>query len=81
MWSHEGAEIFPRAVVLSVSSHAGENWVGSESCHREKWCVSPGLGRGNLGGKCQVSRERRNISSCKQTCMEMTSSSIVLLVE
>lgn len=35
----------------------------------------------NLGGKCQVSRERRNISSCKQTCMEMTSSSIVLLVE
>lgn len=44
MWSHEGAEIFPRAVVLSVSSHAGENWVGSESCHREKWCVSPGLG-------------------------------------
>lgn len=60
------------AVEHSSYSQAGEHGGGSESCHSKEWYVSPGLGQSNLGGKCWISRERRNISSCKQGCMKIT---------
>lgn len=44
-------------VLLYFLFPAGKHWVGSESCCREKWCVYPGLGHDNLGGKCLISRE------------------------
>lgn len=57
------------SVPLSWAFHCQPCGRGSD---REKWCVSSGFGQKNLGGKCQISRERRNIYSCKQSYKKIT---------
>lgn len=74
----------------SVSTEGQQRWWGvwRTSLQTYFWYVSPGLSQSNLGGKCWISGERINVSSCKQACkkitisvMWLTNTSVVLLVE